>query len=211
MEHNAPAPTPATDGTHAQGALRGLSMPSAIQGAHKLSLTSELGPPNLNRMIHAESTVEALSLPQQRYVEIIDGLMRESGQIRVTDVAARMEVSLPSASEAVKRLVELGIAMRIPPLGVALTVEGRRIANQLDRRHQALKRFMVDVMAMEPERADIVACRVEHCVDGEFSERLLDLAQFLEREYPWTLRGIAEHVRDRQSKLPESVDLLSGI
>ena len=147
-----------------------------------------------------EPMVEDLSLPQQRYVEIIDGLMRERGQVRMTDVAGRMDVSLPSASEAVKRLVELGIALRIRPLGVALTPEGRRIANQLDLRHQALKRFMIDVMAMEPDRADTIACRLEHCVDGEFSERLLDLARFLERNYPWTLQGIAEHVRQRSAE-----------
>lgn len=157
------------------------------------------------------SAVETLSLSQQRYVETIEGLIRETGQARMTDVASRVEVSLPSASEAVKRLEEMGIVVRSPSAGIALAPEGWRMAGQLDRCHQALKRFMVDVMAMDPERADVIACRVEHCVDGEFGERLLDLARFLEREYPWTLRGIAEHVRGRHADSPRPADLLAGI
>jgi DtxR family Mn-dependent transcriptional regulator len=157
------------------------------------------------------STVEDLSLSQQRYVEIIDGLMREAGQVRMTDVAGRMQVSVPSASEAVKRLAEIGIVCRSLPLGIALTPEGRRIANQLDLRHQTLKRFMVDVMAMDPDRSDTIACRLEHCVDGEFTDRLLDLARLLEQDYPWTLRGIAEHVRMRSTDSRQGADLSIGI
>mgnify|MGYP000946327015 CR=1 FL=1 len=158
-----------------------------------------------------EAIVDELSLSQQRYVEIVDGLMRRHGRVRMSDIAADMGVSLPSASEAVKRLIEVGLLCRSVPVGVALTAEGRRIANQLDARHQALKRFMIDVMAMEPARADAVACRVEHCVDGDFAERLADVAGLLERDYPWTLRGIADHVRERTSRTKQDANALAGI
>lgn len=158
-----------------------------------------------------KTTPESLSLPQQRYVEVIAGLLRERGMARVKDVAERLGVSLPSVSEAVKRLLELGIVDRDARRGIVLTESGRRVAGHLEDRHQALKRFMVEVMAMEPERADDVACRVEHCVDREFSSRLVDLAGFLEKEYPWTLRGIAEHVQKRHARRSAGGDAGEGI
>ncbi len=157
-------------------------------------------------MVEKEVGRKTLSLPQQRYIEVIDGLVRESGVARITDVAERLDVRLPSASQVVKRLVDNGLAARNERLEVELTAKGRMIAEHLDRRHQALKRFMVDVMAMDEKRADEVACRVEHCVDGQFAERLVDLAEFLEQEYPWTLKGIADHVRGRSTAGRESIN-----
>lgn len=155
--------------------------------------------------------VDQLSLPQQRYVEVIGELLRAKGQARTTDIAERLSVSLPSVSEAVKRLAELGITTRGGDLGVGLTDAGRRAAEQLESRHASLRRFMVDVMAMDSETADSIACRVEHCVDREFSNRLLDLANFLEKEYPWTIKGIAQHARNRRAAELDTGGLSSGI
>ncbi len=156
-------------------------------------------------MVKEGVTSDTLSLPHQRYIEVIDGLVRESGVARITDVAERLDVRLPSASQVVKRLVDNGLAARNERLEVELTPKGRTIAEHLHRRHQALKRFMVDVMAMDARRADELACRVEHCVDGQFAERLVDLSEFLEKEYPWTIKGIAEHVRGKSMAGTESI------
>lgn len=155
-------------------------------------------------MVKEGDRSDTLSLPQQRYIEVIDGLVRESGVARITDVAERLDVRLPSASQVVKRLVDNGLAARNDRLEVDLTPKGRTIAERLDRRHQALKRFMLDVMAMDANRADELACRVEHCVDGQFAERLVDLAEFLEKEYPWAIKGIADHVRSKFAGETES-------
>ena len=150
-------------------------------------------------MTETETTAESLSLPQQRYIEVIAELNAVQGRARMTDVAERLGVRLPSASEAVKRLVANGLALRPARSEVALTQEGQRIAHQLDARHQALKRFMVNMMAMDTDRADTLACRVEHCVDTEFAKRLVDLVAFMEREHPDTITAIADHVRKEQN------------
>jgi DtxR family Mn-dependent transcriptional regulator len=149
-------------------------------------------------MTETETTAESLSLPQQRDIEVIAELKRAHGQARMTDVAESLGVRLPSASEAVKRLVANGLALRPARSEVALTQEGQRIARELDLRHQALKRFMVNVMAMDPEHADTLACRVEHCVDSDFAKRLVDVEGFMEREHPDTIAAIADYVRKRQ-------------
>lgn len=146
--------------------------------------------------------LEDLSLPQQNYMETIAEFVRQEGHARTTDVAHRLGVSLPSASEAVKRLADMGLVRRESRFQILLTGKGKRVADSLDQRHRALKRFMVDVMAMREEKADAVACRVEHCVDGEFAERICRVAEFLEQEYPWTLKGIVDSVRNGRVPQP---------
>lgn len=144
---------------------------------------------------------EALSLPQQRYVETIEELCRTTGSAHTSDLAMRMNVRMPSVSEAVTRLVSQGVAKRNSRHTIELTPKGRAIAEQLKQRHKALLLFMTEVMAMEPARADAMACRIEHCVDKEFADRLLMLAGFLERNHPDLLKAIARHVK-RQAEEP---------
>lgn len=139
--------------------------------------------------------LESISLPQQRYIESIAELGGKGGYVRTSDLAERLGVSLPSVSEAVKRLVGLGLAIRKSRSQIGLSNEGRRIAAQLERRQAALERFMVDVMSMKPAKANRMACRIEHFVDREFADRLLNLAEFLENKRPETLKEIAERLR----------------
>ncbi len=137
----------------------------------------------------------AVSLPKQNYIESIADLVRERGRARTTDLAERLGISLPSVSEAVKRLVKLGFAVRKSRFEIGLTTKGRAIARQLEHRQNALRRFMVEVMAMRPHRADEMACRIEHFVDREFSDRLLELAEFMEHRHPRTLKRISDHLK----------------
>ena len=146
-------------------------------------------------MRKVDAMPEGISLAQQRYVESISELGADTGYVRTSDLAEHLDVSLPSVSEAVKRLVRLGFAVRKSRSEIGLTGEGRIIAAQLERRQAALERFMVDVMLMKPARASEMACRIEHFVDREFANRLLCLAEFLGNKSPETLKEIADHLR----------------
>ena len=131
-----------------------------------------------------------LTLPQQQYVETIAELVRADGAARLSRLAARLQVRLPSASEAVARLVRGGMAVRRSRFEIGLTPAGQRLAGRLDRRHRALRRFMVEILGMGGGEADRLACRVEHWVGPAFADRLLRLADVLERQ-PATMRKLA--------------------
>ena len=126
--------------------------------------------------------IERLTLAQQQYVETIADLVKRTGEARTTDLARCLGVSLPSASEAVSRLVEAGIAARKSWHEIALTADGQAISQQLERRHSVLRRFMVDVLGMREPDADANACRIEHCVGPAFVNRLTSFADFFERD-----------------------------
>jgi DtxR family Mn-dependent transcriptional regulator len=140
---------------------------------------------------------ESLSLAQQNYVEAIADLCRTGGSARTSELAALLHVRMPSVSEAVTRLVEEGVVLRTEQHRIELSPKGVAIASQLKQRHEALLLFMTEVMAMDKPRADAMACKIEHCVDKAFSDRILILAEFLERKHPETLKAIATHFRKR--------------
>ena len=130
------------------------------------------------------SRPEKLTLAQQQYVETIADLIRERGEARTTDLAERLDVSLPSASQAVGRLIDMGLARRKSWHEIILTAQGRAISRQLGRRHQVFRRFLTRVLRMSAKAADANACRIEHCIDPGLADRLGSFADFFERELP---------------------------
>ena len=52
---------------------------------------------------------ESPSLSQQQYIEAIAALMKTRGQARASELAAQLGVSMPSVSQAIDRLVALGL------------------------------------------------------------------------------------------------------
>ncbi len=129
-----------------------------------------------------KSSIVDLSLAQQQYVETIAELECEQGGARLSRLAERLGVSRPTASEAVARLVARKMVERRSRFELVLTPAGRRVAEQLERRHAALRRFMVEVLLMNRREADELACRVEHWVGPDFVDRLLRLADELKQK-----------------------------
>lgn len=140
-------------------------------------------------------TPGSLTFTQQNYVESIAHLVEQNGYARTSDIATFLGVSLPSVSEEVGRLAALSIAVRKSWHEIVLTREGKRIARQLDKRHKTLRRFMVDVLAMDAGKADQLACRTEHFIDREFVDRLLRLAEFLEHECAEHRQSMRQYVK----------------
>lgn len=123
-----------------------------------------------------------ITLSQQTYVESISDLVRKRGHASVTGLARHLGISKPSVCEAIKRLIDLKLAERKSWHEIILTKRGEGIARQLDRRHETLRKFMVDILAMDSGKADELACNMEHVANKEFVDRLIRLAEFLEGE-----------------------------
>ncbi len=121
---------------------------------------------------------DELSLPQQNYVEAIAELIEEHGHAHPAKIAALLKVRKPSVTEAVGRLVELGIARRNNQ-EVLFTTKGALVAEELAGRHEALRSFMVRVLGMDEKDADKAACRMEHSANPKFIKRLKLLQNFM--------------------------------
>lgn len=107
-------------------------------------------------------TAQAQALLED-YTELIDDLLQEHGEARVTDIARRLGVTHPTATKAVARLKREGLAVSRPYRGVFLTEEGADMAARVRARH----RVVVDVLmaiGVPAEAAEMDAEGIEHYV-----------------------------------------------
>jgi DtxR family Mn-dependent transcriptional regulator len=114
------------------------------------------------------------------YLEAVFVLIRREGAARVRDIAAETKVSKSSVTAALKHLAEAGLVHYDPYQLVRLTPAGKALAEGIRRKHNALRKFLLDVLDVDVETAEENACRMEHVIDENVLRRLSLLGEFLE-------------------------------
>ncbi len=150
----------------------------------------------------ASAPGEELSSNLEDYLETIFHLERESRVARAKDIAERLEVSRASVTGALKTLGDKGLINYEPYSYVTLTKKGQGIASEIDRRHHILRGFFQDFLQLGPEASDANACRVEHAMDQEAINRLVDFLTFLEdcpRTGPDWLESFESYCRNQKN------------
>src|SRR5262249_26996749 len=97
------------------------------------------------------------------YTELIDDLLREHGEARITDIARRLGVTHPTATKAVARLKREGLAISRPYRGVFLTDSGTAMAERVPTRHRLVVQLLMAV-GVPVEAAETDAEGIEHHV-----------------------------------------------
>lgn len=110
------------------------------------------------------------------YLEAILNLCRFDSAARSRDIAESMSVHKSTVTAALKTLGNMQLVNYAPYEAVTLTPEGKRLAEDVARRHAALKDFFVDVLKVDGEMAEKAACGMEHSVPREIVEKLADFA-----------------------------------
>jgi Mn-dependent DtxR family transcriptional regulator len=120
------------------------------------------------------------------YLERIHELIEEKGYARVVDIASSLQVKQASVTSMVQKLGELGYLNYEKYRGLVLTDKGRRIACNIQQRHETLSRFF-SILGLDPatQKKDIEG--IEHHLSADTVEVLSDLAGFFEKD-PDTLR-----------------------
>ncbi len=90
-----------------------------------------------------------------------------------------MQVTVPSASEAIRALKAKGYLLHKSYGPVRLTTRGARKAEELAERFSILRQFLVDVLKVSPPTADQEACEIEHVVGPDTLTRLNAYLVFL--------------------------------
>jgi DtxR family Mn-dependent transcriptional regulator len=111
----------------------------------------------------------------ERYLEAIyEAGECAGGEVRVKDIAASLGVSKPSVSEMVDRMVENQLVTHDKYQHIKLTAKGRRIAKGLDRKHETIKHFFIDMLGVDPDVADKDACEIEHVISDVTLDKLVE-------------------------------------
>lgn len=105
------------------------------------------------------------------YLKTIYLLKKKHRSVRGVDIAEEMNVSRPTVSIILKRLIEEGYVTKNEEHEVFLTDDGREIAESTLKKNQMFKELLRD-LGVDEKTAEADACEMEHAVSTESFEAL---------------------------------------
>jgi DtxR family Mn-dependent transcriptional regulator len=123
---------------------------------------------------------EQLTASQEDYLEAILKISEEKQAARAKDIADRMEVKGSSVTNALRLLSARGLVNYAPYDLITLTDEGRKVAEEIARRHEALRHFLITVLGIKEDEADASACKMEHAVSKLIVDRLIKYSEYIQ-------------------------------
>lgn len=120
-----------------------------------------------------------LSRSMEDYLEAIYNLKVRSQVARVKDIAREMGVRMPSVTGAIRSLAEKGLVAHQPYENVELTPAGLTRARSVAHRHSAVREFLISVLGLPEQDAEVEACGLEHGIRPETLDKLLKFVEFV--------------------------------
>ncbi len=121
-----------------------------------------------------------LSASLEDYMEAIYHIVSEKKEARGKDIAKRLKVSAASVTEALRALSKRELINYAPYEPITMTRQGKIIAEEVIRRHNALKKFFIEVLAVDDATAEQGACSFEHTAPTAIIEQMVNFSRFLD-------------------------------
>jgi DtxR family transcriptional regulator, Mn-dependent transcriptional regulator len=128
------------------------------------------------------SNTLSLSESAQDYLEALLLASEDRRVVRISDLAQRLDVRLPSVVAMLKGLAAKGLVRHEHYGFVELTEAGRAEAEEVLARHKTIFRFLNGFLGVNEATAETDACRIEHVLSPDTVKRLLKLVALLERD-----------------------------
>lgn len=123
---------------------------------------------------------EELTPSMEDYLETILLLEQKNRVARVKDIAERLSVQMPSVTGALKSLKNRELVEYEKNSFINLTPKGLKLAKDILQRHEILVEFFSLALGLEGDHAEAQACRVEHAIDQDTSERFQNLTRWVQ-------------------------------
>jgi DtxR family Mn-dependent transcriptional regulator len=125
------------------------------------------------------TTTTTFSSSIEDYLETIFVLVRDRTVARSKEIAERLGVTPASVTGMLQTLRERGLVYYEPYGSVTLTDEGTKVARQVNRRHEVLRGFLIDVLSVNIAEAEVAACNMEHGISKHVIDRFIAFAEFI--------------------------------
>ncbi len=145
-----------------------------------------------------------LSASLEDYIEAIYHIIEEKLVARSKEIAARLGVSRASVTEALRALAKKGLINYEPYEAITMTELGKKIAEDVIFRHDSLKSFFIEVLAIDDKIAEEAACKIEHAAPSEVISRMVNFTEFLKvcpRGGTDLIKGFADYCAQGKTKV----------
>jgi DtxR family Mn-dependent transcriptional regulator len=123
---------------------------------------------------------ESLSESMEDYIEAISQLEEKLKAVRVKNIAKTMKVKMPSVSSALGVLQRKGLVNYEKYDYVELTQKGKKVAQAVRKRHDALKKFLTKVLGVDEKSAEEDSCGMEHHISKSTINNIISYMEFME-------------------------------
>lgn len=123
--------------------------------------------------------MKALTMSMQNYINVIYGLSSHTEGVRVSDIAAELNVAKSSVCTAMSKLQDNGLIHRDDKRLVFLTKDGEYQEILALDKVSIIRKFLTDVLGVKHEIADTDVCAIEHVISVE---TLCSLCRFTNRK-----------------------------
>jgi DtxR family transcriptional regulator, Mn-dependent transcriptional regulator len=131
----------------------------------------------MSNAVWKEFEDNALTHSAAHYLMTIKQLREEFGYARVTDVARRLNITRGSCSISLKPLKKRGLVVEDANKFLQLSEQGQRLAETVEVNDKMLERLFRDVLGADGDQAEVDACKIEHLISLETSQRLASFLQ----------------------------------
>ena len=119
-----------------------------------------------------------ISKALEDYLKVIYILKKQNGEIRITDIASKMNCSKASANKAVKNLKESALVNYETYGKIELTKDGEDLAKKILEAYDIMYVFLKDVIGISDELATIDAENIKSSVSDE---TLNEIARYIHK------------------------------
>jgi DtxR family Mn-dependent transcriptional regulator len=109
------------------------------------------------------------------YLLAILDLHRTQGYARLSDIAAKLNISKGSLSTSLKSLLAKGIVLEDDNKHLALSPEGLELATHIEKTFSVVELFFEEILNVEHETAEVDACKIEHLLSESTSDSMLKM------------------------------------
>lgn len=113
-----------------------------------------------------------LTNSQEEYLKTIYILENSNQKARVTDIAKRLQITKPSVNKAINVLKEMKLVESEPYKDITLTKQGQEKAQEILKRYDTLKIFLMEVLELDCEKAQEEAQNMKHAMSKETEQKL---------------------------------------
>lgn len=131
-----------------------------------------------------------LSPNMEDYMENISMLLKEHDVVRVKDIAKKLNIKMPSVTAALQKLKDKGLVDYEKYGHVQLTAKGKEVADTIYEKHSFLTEFFKDILGMNTQEAEQQACKLEHHLSSDASNRMQRFVEFYKQEQLYSQQWI---------------------
>ena len=113
-----------------------------------------------------------ISKSSEEYLKTMYVLKKQNGNIRVTDIAKKMNCSKPSVNKAIYNLKDNGLLNYESYGTIELTNEGENLAKKILETYDIVYLFLKDVLNLEAEEAEKEAEKIKLAITDSTTNKL---------------------------------------